>query len=235
MKYIVAPCADQLGYGKLIRADELPEPGRITSQIIELLNSADLVIADLSRGNPNVYYELSFRHAIGKAVIHMAVDGTRLSFDVADNRTIFYSMHARRVEKAKEDLTAQIKRVEEPGYKPRNPIADAIGLISLERSTEPTQRAIAGLFREVEILRGDVADLKSSLKPSQPTFSAQIIYPDAYVDQRGLSRVTGHYIGPVNCCDYLPRNPFRRGGFLQRTAIYCRERPSTTATNWLVD
>ena len=48
MKYIVAPCAEELGYDKPIRADGLPEPGRITSQIIDLLNSADIVIADLS-------------------------------------------------------------------------------------------------------------------------------------------------------------------------------------------
>jgi hypothetical protein len=70
------------------------KPGRITTQIIKLLNSADLVIADLSLGNANVYYELSCRHAMGKAVIYMAVDPTHLPFHVFDNRTIFYTMHA---------------------------------------------------------------------------------------------------------------------------------------------
>jgi hypothetical protein len=74
LKYIVTPCTNEFGYAEPTRADQLPEPGRITSQIIELLNSADLVIADLSRGNENVFYELSFRHAIGKRAIHMAVD-----------------------------------------------------------------------------------------------------------------------------------------------------------------
>jgi len=155
MKYIVAPCAEELGYDKPIRADGLPEPGRITSQIIDLLNSADIVIADLSGNNANVYYELSCRHAIGKPAIHLAVDGTPLPFDVADNRTIFYTMHASRVERAREELTGQIKRVQEPGYKARNPILDAIGLISLEKSTEPTQRAIASLIRQVASLQGD--------------------------------------------------------------------------------
>jgi hypothetical protein len=43
MKYIVNPCTDDLGYDPPIRADQLPEPGRITSQIIELLKSAHLV------------------------------------------------------------------------------------------------------------------------------------------------------------------------------------------------
>jgi hypothetical protein len=163
MKYIVAPCAEELGYDTPIRADGLPEPGRITSQIIGLLNSADLVIADLSGDNANVYYELSCRHAIGRPAIHTAVEGTRLPFDVADNRTIFYTMHASRVERAREELAKQIKRVEQPGYKASNPILDALGLITLEKSAEPMQQAIASLARQMANLQGDIGDLRSSL------------------------------------------------------------------------
>jgi hypothetical protein len=91
----------------------------------------------------------------------MAVEGTPLPFDVADNRTIFYTMHARWVERAREELTGQIKRVEEPDYKARNPIPDAIVLINLEKSTETTQRAIASLTRQVTSLQGDMGGLKS--------------------------------------------------------------------------
>jgi hypothetical protein len=98
-----------------------------------------------------------------------------LSFDVADNRTIFYTMHASRVERAKSDLTAQIKRIEETGYKPRNPILDAIGLISLERSAEPTQQAIAALAREVASLRGDVGDIRSSLREPLQTVPGHLL------------------------------------------------------------
>jgi hypothetical protein len=121
-----------------------------------------------------------------------------LSFDVADNRTIFYTMHASRVERAKSDLTAQIKRIEETGYKPRNPILDAIGLISLERSAEPTQQAIAALAREVASLRGDVGDIRSSLREPMQTVPG----PHPYVDQHGFSRVTGQYVGRA---DWLPQ------------------------------
>jgi hypothetical protein len=97
MKYIVTPVvtSKEFGYEPPIRADNLNDPGRITSQIIKLLIDADLVIADLTGNNANVFYELSLRHAIGKPVVHMALEGTRLSFDVRDNRTIFYTMHSR--------------------------------------------------------------------------------------------------------------------------------------------
>jgi hypothetical protein len=80
MKYIVLPVVSKKGceYDAPIRADSMNEPGRITSQIIKLLMDADLVIADLTGNNPNVYYELCLRHALGKPVIHMASDGTKL-------------------------------------------------------------------------------------------------------------------------------------------------------------
>jgi hypothetical protein len=165
--YIVKPCVTELGYGLPRRADLLPEPGRITSQIIELLNSADLVVADLTRNNANVYYELSCRHAIGKPAIHMAQKGTPLSFDIADNRTIFYSMHVRAVEEAIEDLRKQIETISEPKYKSRNPIFDAIGLIELEKSTEPMQQAVAQITRDIASLRGEMADVRSRLPALQ--------------------------------------------------------------------
>jgi hypothetical protein len=192
MKYIIAPCAVELGYDKPIRADSLPEPGRITSQIIDLLNGADLVIADLTANNANVFYELSCRHAVGKPAIHMALDGTPLPFDVADNRTIFYTMHASRVERAKEELTGQIKRIEEPGYKARNPISDAIGLIALEKSTEPTQQAIASPIRQVASLQGDISDLRLSLAPQPMLDSGQNSLADlAALSEWSRSRAIG--------------------------------------------
>jgi hypothetical protein len=66
MKYIVAPCPalKELDYSPPVRADQLNEPGRITSQVIKLLFDAELVIADLTENNANVYYELSLRRAI---------------------------------------------------------------------------------------------------------------------------------------------------------------------------
>jgi nucleoside 2-deoxyribosyltransferase len=124
MKYIVVPGLElaKRDYGEPVRADKLSEPGRITSQIIKLLMDADLTIADLTSNNANVYYELSLRHALGKPVIHMAEDGTSLSFDVQDNRTIFYTMHSRSAETTRQELANQIRRVHEKGYKATNPI-----------------------------------------------------------------------------------------------------------------
>jgi len=63
LKHIIKPAAEECGY-KAVRADEISEPGIITTQVIQRLIDDDLVIADLTERNPNVFYELAIRHAI---------------------------------------------------------------------------------------------------------------------------------------------------------------------------
>jgi hypothetical protein len=168
MKFIVAPCPalKEFEYEEPTRADTLSEPGRITSQIIKLLIDADLVIADLTQNNPNVYYELSLRHAIGNPVIHMALEGTPLSFDVRDNRTIFYTMHARSVENAKNELSNQVRRVHQGEYKAMNPILETVSIINLERSTDPSQKVLGQLMSMVERVSGDLQSLRRDFQTS---------------------------------------------------------------------
>ncbi|MGH3942361.1 MAG: hypothetical protein ACRDTG_27825 [Pseudonocardiaceae bacterium] len=49
---------DSLGL-ELVRADKISQPAMITAQVIEYIAKAPLVVADLSFGNPNVYYKLA--------------------------------------------------------------------------------------------------------------------------------------------------------------------------------
>ena len=68
--HLVEPAMQELGL-TIIRADQIDKPGMITSQIIEHIVHAGLVVADLSFHNPNVFYELALRHATGKPTIHL--------------------------------------------------------------------------------------------------------------------------------------------------------------------
>ena len=70
------------------RADELNHPGLIDQVYIERLLDADLVIADITFGNPNVYYELGIRQALSpRGTLLIAHRGTYKPFDVR-NQTI---------------------------------------------------------------------------------------------------------------------------------------------------
>lgn len=81
--------ADQLGY-ECRRVDEIKTPTDITQDILRLIESSRVVIADLSGANPNVYYEMGLAHARGRIVIPISNSKERLPFDNRQIRTIFF-------------------------------------------------------------------------------------------------------------------------------------------------
>ena len=74
LNYIISPVLETLGFAPPIRSDLIEEPGIITDQIVGHLIKDDLVIADLTEHNANVFYELAVRHMTKKPVIHIARD-----------------------------------------------------------------------------------------------------------------------------------------------------------------
>jgi hypothetical protein len=64
------------------RADHDKSPGIVTEAIIGKLIDADLVVADLTGHNPNVFYELAIRHATGMPIVQVIESGNNLPFDI---------------------------------------------------------------------------------------------------------------------------------------------------------
>jgi hypothetical protein len=76
---------------KAIKIDNhLDAKMNIVPSIFSRIRSSAFVIAELSAAKPNVYYEIGYARALGKAVIHTAKEGTPLPFDVFDIPTLFY-------------------------------------------------------------------------------------------------------------------------------------------------
>ena len=116
------------------RADNLSQPGIITHQIIDELIEADLVIADLTSFNPNVFYELSVRHAAEKPIIHMIEWGQDIPFDIANFRTIFYGIRIDQAEKAKSELESQVTSILNDPFVPNNPIVAAKRFADIQKN-----------------------------------------------------------------------------------------------------
>ena len=76
---------------KCWRVDEISRPGSITKDIIEGILDADIVIADLTGRNANVFYELGIAHSTGNKTIMTAQSREDVPFDIANYRVIFYS------------------------------------------------------------------------------------------------------------------------------------------------
>jgi len=92
LKHIIKPAANDCGY-ETVRADQISEPGLITSQVIQHVVEDPLVIADLTGWNPNVFYELSLRHALKKPVVQIIHATETIPFDIAASRTIHVDHH----------------------------------------------------------------------------------------------------------------------------------------------
>jgi hypothetical protein len=86
---LVQPALEELGL-TVVRADQIGEPGMITTQVLEYLKRSRLAIADLSYLNPNVFYEVALRHALRLPVVQLIRKADRLPFDVNQSRTLVF-------------------------------------------------------------------------------------------------------------------------------------------------
>ncbi len=86
---VIRPVCEGLGIDAF-RASDIYRPSVILQDILQGLDSANVVIADITPANPNVFYELGYSHAIQKPVILLAERDTPLPFDISGYRVIFY-------------------------------------------------------------------------------------------------------------------------------------------------
>ena len=170
LKHIIRPAANSCGYNA-IRADEISEPGIITSQVIQHIVDDPLVVADLTERNPNVFYELALRHALRKPLVQIMAKGEPIPFDVAGTRTIPVDHHdLDSVEEAKAEIIKQIEAVEKPGAKIETPISVAVDLQSLRESDNPVQRTLADLLAAVADLRSAIVTIEKRMRHSEAVF-----------------------------------------------------------------
>jgi hypothetical protein len=95
----------QNGYGlEVVRADDTSRPGLIIADVINQIIESNLVIAEITPDNPNVFYEVGYAHAINKATILVASRDRKLPFDVSPFRTLFYENTIGGKEKIEDDL-----------------------------------------------------------------------------------------------------------------------------------
>ena len=86
-----APTIRELGY-EPVRADQ-DTGALIINQMLERLYFADLVLADMTIPNGNVYYEVGICHAAQKkGCVLLAAEWSKPLFDIAQMRTIRYPM-----------------------------------------------------------------------------------------------------------------------------------------------
>jgi len=89
-RHVIQPVAKKLGL-EAFRGSDVYKPGIILDDILRNILESEVVIAEITPGNPNVFYELGYAHAIGKQTILLADRASaELPFDIRGYRVIFY-------------------------------------------------------------------------------------------------------------------------------------------------
>jgi hypothetical protein len=136
---LLKPTIEELGV-KTNRVEVIRED--IRKKIIQSLVISQIVVADLTDHNPNVFWELGVRQSFKHNTITIAEQGTKLPFDVSSKATIFYDL-------SNEDNLAQFK----------NNLKEAINdcISNPEKSDSYVLESISGRGSFYEIIRLDDA------------------------------------------------------------------------------
>lgn len=181
---LIREAGERLKY-KMIRSVTDQNGGLITPNIIRWCYEADLVIADVTYHNPNVFYELGIRHALrGHGTVLLRRSGGNLGyrklklfgqprsddppFDIRDISIWSYDLSTDNVENQIEELIKKIFTAKRTTHTD-SPVFDNItGL----RITTSSQKAPRGQKRDYEIAdapgrfvgyrSGDIGDLKGA-------------------------------------------------------------------------
>lgn len=175
LKHLVRKILVPRGY-KVVRADEIAREGLITNQIIEHLLEDELVVADLTGLNPNVFYELAVRHAARKPIVHLITKGNEIPFDVANMRAVFYALDdPDALEAAQEEFTQMVQSIEESGWQAGpNPISFARDVWLLRQSGEPEAQDAAAFLAAMNEVRDEVRALSRRVDSSPRRSSAAV-------------------------------------------------------------
>ncbi len=88
------------------RVDEQIFHASILDQIYNQISKADVVIADMTGRNPNVFYEVGYAHALGKRTILLTKSADDIPFDLKHYPHIVYDGS---ITKLRKQLTTRVK------------------------------------------------------------------------------------------------------------------------------
>ncbi|RDS79804.1 hypothetical protein DWU99_20550 [Dyella psychrodurans] len=115
---IYKPAIEKAGL-RPVRADaEIFGTGKIIDQIWTGINSAKVLVAELTSRNPNVFYELGLAHALEKPVVLVSSNEADIPFDLKHIRVIYYDVNDpfwgnKLMDKVAENILSAINHPEE--------------------------------------------------------------------------------------------------------------------------
>jgi len=201
---LIVPAMESAGIGP-VRRDDLSASEPVTRPLFERLLISDYVLADLSAGSPDVYYDLGIRHALHRSgTILIAREGIAIPFDVAAVRVFRYHLNDfGRPENTKAfvDHLLRSAREESPVYQvlnldPPKASVDELARISIERTD---RGAGAGWKRRISQARFEGTEELRRLESEMTN-----VAPEVLLELFKAYRLVGAWAEAVALADRLP-------------------------------
>lgn len=87
LRYMIKPVLSELEY-QMILADERYIVGMISAKTIKEIINADIMIADISDNNPNIFYEIAIRNSLNKPLIILKQPAQGQLFEINEERIL---------------------------------------------------------------------------------------------------------------------------------------------------
>ncbi len=174
-EHIIEPAVTGYGYEAPARSDD-PDRDLIMADIIQQMFEADLVIADFTGYNPNVFYELGIRHCAQKPAIHLIKTGQSPPFDLGANKAIFIDESHLAVKQAISDIKERIAAITKQPKQFYSQVQQHIQYKQLELFktgqtglNEVLVETLTNLLRSISLQTGMIRNLEQELvvKPKQ--------------------------------------------------------------------
>lgn len=164
----IASTLSEVGYN-VFRADDIVSQRNILEDIISSIYESDLIVADLTGSNPNVYYELGIAHTFGKPVILLSQSVSDLPFDLRSYRVIQYNTHFSAIADAKNRLKEFALQAKEGKLLFGNPIIDFGTIKNVDLKTvQPTPATLQidnslGLLDHIVLMEEGFSDMAKAI------------------------------------------------------------------------
>jgi hypothetical protein len=121
-KKIYEPAIGKAGLNPFRADADIFGTGKIMDQIWSGINAAKVLVAELTKRNPNVFYELGLAHALQKPVVLVSSNEEDVPFDLQHIRVIYYDVNdpfwgEKLIEKVAENILSAIRNPEEAVFK----------------------------------------------------------------------------------------------------------------------
>ena len=122
----IRPAFESLGDSQfqVTRADDIGNQRNILHDIVARIANSDLIVADLTGSNPNVFYELGLAHALRRPTILLTQDVEEVPFDLRSYRILEYDTHFVRIQAARETLERRATDFAADRIQFSNPVID---------------------------------------------------------------------------------------------------------------